>query len=131
MTIDQRFALRQIGFACLLISVTAMAVIAAPPENIAPQAKIAASSQFSTDYVAALVADNQIPGPMSHADVGKAWCAQGNQHPRGVQLTFTWPAPMHVSELVYFGRTAFEWQENWKDYELRDVAGGPVLAKGQ
>ncbi len=128
MRIDQRFTVQTIVLAWLLVGVAAAA---APADNIAPQAQITASSQFSTDYVAAQVADNQIPGPMSHADVGKAWCAQGNQHPRGVQLTFTWPAPVRVSELVYFGRTAFEWQENWKDFELRDVPGGPVLAKGQ
>ena len=55
---------------------------------------------------------------MSCADVGRAWCAQGNNHPHGVTLTFTWPEPVAVAELVYFGRTAWQWEENWKNYEV-------------
>ena len=33
-------------------------------------------------------------------------------------LTFQWPQPVAVAELVYFGRTAWQWEENWKNYEV-------------
>jgi hypothetical protein len=101
------------------------------PTNLALQARIAASSQYSAAYDAQQLADGHVPAAMSHADVGKAWCAQGNHHPQGVRLTFDWAAPVHVAELVYFGRTAWQWEENWRDYELRDGADDKLLAAGQ
>ena len=124
-----RTATGGILFAWLLAGIPSLA--AAPPENLAPQATISATSHYSARYVAQLVADNQIPGPMSHADEGKAWCAQGNRHPQGVRLTFTWPAPVRVAELVYYGRTAFQWEENWKEYEVLSDPEAPAIASGQ
>lgn len=100
-------------------------------ENLARTATITASSEFSDQYQGKFVADESIPDAMSYADVGKAWCVQGNQHPRGVLLTFAWPEPVTVAELAYFGRTAWQWEENWKDYEVYlDDASHPV-ASGQ
>jgi hypothetical protein len=102
---------------------------AAPPENLAPRATITASSAHSGQYAGKLVADGVVPDAMRQADVGRAWCAQGNNHPNGVTLTFTWPEPVGVAELVYFGRTAWQWEENWKDYEVYiDSVEEPVAA---
>lgn len=134
MCIQRRAAYRAVVFAGV---VTVMSVCgasagrSASPENIASKAKISATSVHSADYAAQRVADGRIPGPMSHADVGKAWCAKGNQHPDGVRLTFKWPAPVRVAELVYYGRTAWQWEENWKEYELRAAGDSAVLATGQ
>ncbi len=99
-------------------------------ENLAPQARIVANSTFSSQYMGQLVADGNIPAAMSGADAGKAWCAQGNQHPQGVRLTFTWPSPVQVAELVYYGRTAFQWVENWKDFELMADTQSEAIMKG-
>ena len=102
---------------------------AAAPENLAPRTTITASSTFSDQYVGKLVADGVVPAAMSCADIGRAWCAQGNNHPNGVTLTFTWPEPVAVAELVYFGRTAWQWEENWKNYEVYiESAEKPVTA---
>jgi hypothetical protein len=84
---------------------------AAPPKNLARTAAITASSEFSRDYAAANVADGHIPGPMSHADVGKAWATKAKHT---ATLTFEWPEPVTVAEIVYWGRTAWEWEENFK-----------------
>ena len=100
-------------------------------ENLAPQAKIVASSQFNDQYVGQLVADGKIPPAMSAADVGKAWCAKGNQHPQGVQLTFAWPAPVRIAEVVYYGRTSFQWEENWKNYELWADSQAAAIVQGE
>jgi hypothetical protein len=99
-------------------------------ENLARTAAISASSEFSGDYVARHVADGHIPGAQSGADVGKAWCAKGNHHPGGVTLTFAFPDAVEIAEAVYFGRTAFEWQENWKDYEVFVDGGETAVAGG-
>ena len=100
-------------------------------ENLAPQAKIVASSQLNDQYVGQLVADGNIPPAMSGADVGKAWCAKGNLHPQGVQLTFTWPAPVQIAEVVYYGRTSFQWEENWKNYELWADSQTSAIVQGE
>jgi hypothetical protein len=126
-----------LAFGLLLVGRIPLSGDQAPPpeaqENLALRATITASSEHSEQYRARFVANSVVPGAMSHADVGKAWCAQGNHHPQGVYLTFTWPEPVTVAELAYFGRTAFQWEENWKDYEVyvdesdRPVAGGQLL----
>ena len=97
-------------------------------ENLALRAKIQATSVFNSEYAAERVADGVIPAAMSKADVGKAWCAQGNRHPDGVSLSMEWPQPVEVKEIVYYGRTAWEWEENWRRYEVYlDQQGKPVL----
>lgn len=100
-------------------------------ENLAPRARVTATSEHSASYTAKLVADGQVPGAMSHADPGKAWCALGNEHPQGVWLTFTWPEPVCVAEIVYYGRTAFQWEENWKDYEVHVSSDTEPVLRGQ
>jgi len=87
-------------------------------ENLALRAEFHASSVYSGDYTPEHVADGVIPAAMSHADVGKAWCARGNQHPGGVSLSMEWPQPVDVAEVVYYGRTAWQWEENWRKYEV-------------
>ncbi len=67
---------------------------AGQPENLAPLATITASSVHNEQYLGKLVADGAIPNAMSHADIGRAWCARGNSHPQGVTLTFRWPEPV-------------------------------------
>jgi len=115
----------------LLGALAAARTVAAPLENLAPKAKAAATSEFSADYVARFAIDGKIPGAMSRADVGKAWAVQGTTHGGGAALTLQWPRPVTIAEVVYYGRTAWEWVENWKDYELYlDDAGTPV-AKGR
>ena len=88
------------------------------PANLALEAEASASSEYSRDYSARFACDGKIAGPMGGADVGKAWAAMGNAHPKGVTFTLKWPVPVTVGEVVYYGRTAFQWQENWKSYEL-------------
>jgi len=104
---------------------------AAALENAALRATITASSAFSAEYLGKFVADGVVPDPMGAADAGRAWCAQGNNHPHGVTLTFRWPEPVTVAELAYFGRTAFQWEENWKDYAVYIASADQPVATGQ
>ena len=103
----------------------------AKPVNVAPAAEIRVSSAHSDSYLGKFVADGAIPAAMSHGDVGRAWCALGNNHPQGVSLTFVWKEATPIAELVYFGRTAFEWEENWKDYEVYVDGQVKPIASGQ
>jgi len=76
------------------------------------------------------VADGIIPEAGKRTSAGKEWAAKGNHHPRGVELTMTWEAPVDISEIVYYGRTSFA-VEAFKDCEVYlDDAKSPV-AKGR
>ncbi len=98
------------------------------PVNLAPKAKITADSEYSGSYLARFVADGQIPPAGSGADVGKVWAVKGGTHSKGATLTFAWSEPVVIAEIVYYGRTAFLPNENWKDYQvLLDGAAKPVL----
>ena len=89
------------------------------PENLARKAKATASSEYSNSYVARFACDGKIPAAGDRADVGKAWVAKGSRHPGGVLYTLEWAEPVTVAETVYYGRTSFDTNENWKDYEVR------------
>jgi len=124
---------QKLGVASLVACLLACGIAAADdvPGNLGPRAKVSVSSAYSDDYQAKNLVDGQIPAPMSREDVGKAWCAKGNQHPGGVTVGFEWAEPVAVGAVVYYGRTAFHWGENFKDYEITlDGAAKPV-AKGQ
>jgi hypothetical protein len=98
------------------------------PENLAPKARITADSEHNAQYKAQFVADGHIPREGGRNDAGKAWCVKGATHRGGATLTFEWPEPVKIAEVVYYGRTAFETGENWKDYEVvLDGAARPVL----
>ena len=100
------------------------------PENLALKAQVSASSELDPQYAAQLACDGVIPQAMSHADEGNAWCASGNYHPDGVLFTLIWHEPVHVAEIVYYGRTAFDWRENWRDFEIYVDDGSEAVVKG-
>jgi len=100
------------------------------PENIALKATVTADSQHSSTYLATFVADGKIPEIGGCNSGGKEWAAKGSAHPNGVTLTFNWPAPVTVAQVVYYGRTSYA-VECFKGYEVFiDDAAKPV-ATGQ
>ena len=105
--------------------VPALAGAAQAPENLARKAKAHASSEFSAQYAAQLACDGVIPVPAAQDDVGRVWAAKGADHPNGVLFTLEWPQPVTVAEVVYYGRTGWVWEENWRDYELYVGAAEP------
>jgi len=101
------------------------------PVNIAPKATIIATSVHSGSYLGKFVADGRIPKAGSKNDFNQAWAVNGNTHRNGAELLFKWPGQVTAAEIVYFGRTAWLPDENWKDYEVYlDSVKKPCL-KGQ
>ena len=90
----------------------------ANPENLALKATATATSAYSQAYLAQFVCDDNIPGALSRQDLNMAWAAKGNHHAQGVSLTLTWQQPVTIAELVYYGRTGWDYNENFKDYAL-------------
>ena len=69
-------------------------------------AVLVGNAVIGPEETARLVADGKIPAVGRCDGGGKEWAARGNEHPKGVTLTFAWPAPVTVAEVVYFGRTS-------------------------
>ena len=99
------------------------------PENLAPKAKITASSEHSDPYKAENVADGEIPDTGSRADQGHAWCVRGRAVGNRGELTLTWAKPVEIAELLLFARTSYG-MECFKDYEVVVDGGSEVVVSG-
>jgi hypothetical protein len=104
---------------------------AAMPENIAPQAKVWASSEHNASYQARFAVDGRIPAAgTGAADRGHAWAVLRSKSGDRAEFSLQWPAPVEVAEIVCWGRTAWSLGECWHDYEVYlDQAKQPA-AKG-
>lgn len=100
-----------------LLALLTGTLLAQEPVNLAPLARVTASGRFNEAYDAQHVADGKIPGAGSQADVGAAWCLPQAQSAKA-SLTFEWPSPVTVAEVVYYGRTAWLWNENFRRVQL-------------
>jgi hypothetical protein len=97
------------------------------PENLAPRARISASSEFGPQYRARFAADGKIAEENSGGDAGNAWAVKGDTHREGADLVFEWDAPVRVAQVVYYGRTAFGANECWREVKvLLDGAAEPA-----
>jgi len=107
-----------------------------PPEwaakNVASKATVTASSEADPQNAARGVADGRIAAPGAKFDLDMAWAAAmvkpPYSFPEGITLSFAWEQRVPVAEVVYYGRTAWLWTENFKNYELYlDDAAAPAV----
>ncbi len=119
---------RLILFLCFLCILWPISGIAAPASaadnpNLAPLAEITASVAADA---AAKVADGLVPALGSRDERGRAWMGNDKEFP--TSLVFTWPAPVTVSTVVYYGRTPWWGFQVFKDYAVYlDDAETPVV----
>lgn len=104
------------------------AIAAQEPANLAPLARVTGSGRLNEAYDAPLVADGRIPAAGCRSDAGSAWCLPQASAAKS-SLTFEWPAPVTVSEVVYYGRTAWLWNENFRRVQVGWAGDGaaPVV----
>lgn len=100
------------------------------PPNLAEAANISATSEYSRAYQARFVADGHVPLTRGHDDLSRAWCVNGNTHRAGAEIVFEWPGKVLVSEVIYYGRTAWFLEECWKGYELLVDGQAEAIASG-
>ena len=113
----------------IVITIPAMAKDS-PPENLALKATATATSEYSNAYLAKFACDDTLPPALSRQDLQTAWAAKGNKHPKGVSFTLAWQQPVIVAEIVYYGRTGWDYNENFKDYEIFIGESPDVVTKG-
>ena len=109
----------------------AEAAATALPENLAVKAKVAASSEFGGSYLARFAIDGRVPAAGSNADTGQVWAVEGAAAAGKGEFTLQWPQPVTVAEIVYYGRTAWQMPECWKDYEVYLDGAAVPAARGQ
>jgi mono/diheme cytochrome c family protein len=107
-----------LGAVGLLLAYAGRAAAPPAPENLARRATASATSEYSGAYLAAFAVDGKVPGGGSQADTNQAWCVNGATHGKGADLTLTWPEPVTVAQVVYYGRTAWFAEECWSDCTL-------------
>ena len=107
---------------CVLLTITCVWVRASAaadePINMAPKAKVWASSQYSDSWAAKYAIDERVPKEGAGSDAGQAWACNGAEAGDKAEFTLQWPQPVEVAEIVYWGRTGSLLSESWKDYEL-------------
>ncbi len=108
----------------------AYACCAAEPVNLAPRARIAASSEYSADYEARYAVDGQIPDAGSRDDLRRAWCVKGDTAQGRGEFTLTWPEPVPVAQIVFFARTGWLMDDTFKDYEVYLGEAAEPVARG-
>jgi len=106
------------------VALCAGSAFAAENPNLAPRAAITASHE-ARPGAAAAVADGLVPAAGSRDDRRSVWMVDAKDLP--ASLVFTWPEPVTVSTVVYYGRTAWGF-EVFKDYAVYvDDAATPVV----
>ena len=104
-----------------ILGTSGISGLAAPadgPVNLALQAKVSASSEYSTDYAARWAIDGKVPDAEGQDDAKKAWAGNGAKEAGRGEFTLAWPQPVNVAEIVYFGRTGWSMLDTFKDYEV-------------
>ena len=98
-----------IGF---LAAVAGPCAAGALPVNLAPKAKVSASSQFSDAYGPAMAINNVIPGEFRQ---DQDWAVKAVQTG---WFTLEWERPVEAAQVVYYARVTSPLTESFKDYEV-------------
>ena len=106
--------------AVLAVGSTGAAGADAIPGNLAPKAKVTASSQFSGEYGPSLAINGGVPGG--------DWAVRGTQDG---YFTLRWDKPVEAAQIIYWARMTSDLLECFKAYEVYlDDAKTPA-AKGR
>jgi len=107
------------------------AIAADKPQNLALRATVVADSEYNAGHAVIRVRDGKIAEPMGRNDSGASWVVKGTTHRDGATVTMEWAAAVTIGEVVYYGRTGFDWAEIFRSCEIYlDDAAEPV-AKGK
>ena len=102
-----------------------MAGADAMPENLAPQAKVSASSQFSDAYRPQMAVSGAMP---SEFQQGGDWAVKAAQDGH---FTLEWPKPIDAAQIVYYARATSPLLECFKDYEVYLNDGKKPIVRGR
>jgi hypothetical protein len=124
--VQERF--RAIALSALILGGIATMACAqtATRNNLASQAVMSASGSLSEQYIGKYTATGHIPPAGSRNDAGKAWCIPQDQAD-GATLTYKWEQAVTVREIVYYGRTAWRLDENYRRVSISTAIDQPQI----
>ena len=122
--------LMAVRYAALILFVLAGAVLpanGAALENLAPKARVSATSEAGETNLARFAIDGRIPPEGSmFADGYASWAVNGKATGNKGSFILEWTEPVTAAEIIYYGRTAWG-KECFKDYEVTlDDAKAPA-----
>ncbi|MFV1967597.1 MAG: hypothetical protein ACC628_19380 [Pirellulaceae bacterium] len=82
------------------------------PDNLAPQASVSASSQFSDAYRPEMAVSGVVP---SEFQQDSDWAVRATQTGH---FTFQWEKPVSATQIIYYARVTSPLLECFKDYEV-------------
>ena len=92
------------------------------PENLAPLAKVSASSVFSDAYRPEMAVSGVVPSVFTQ---DSDWCVKATQTG---SFTLQWEKPVDATQIIYYARVTSPLVECFKDYRvLLDDAGVVVV----
>ncbi len=83
------------------------------PKNVAPKARVSASSQFSEEYRAEKAISGAIPSEFQRD--GRDWAVHGTQ---SAWFELNWDEPVEAAQVIYFARTTSPFLECFKNYQV-------------
>ena len=98
--------------AVLVIVASGEASANEPPENLAPQARVSASSQFSDAYRPEMATSGVLP---SEFQQDSDWAVKATQNGH---FTLEWDKPVEATQIIYYARVTSPLVECFKDYEI-------------
>ena len=108
--------------ATVLVGATGITVAGEMPENLAPRAKVSASSEFSAQYRTQNAISGNIP---SQFQEDSDWAVKGTQDGH---FTLRWAKPVEAAQIIYYARVTSSLLECFKDYEVYlDDAAKPIV----
>jgi hypothetical protein len=96
----------------LVICLGSLVVAGELPVNLAPQAKVSASSQFSDAYRPAMAVNNVIPSEFRQ---DQDWAVKATQTG---WFTLQWDQAVEACQLIYYARVTSPLTESFKDFEV-------------
>jgi len=117
---------------CLLLAVVSSEKpgLAAGKENLARKATVSATSTHDNRFLPKFAVDGVVPDCACRDDeIGRAWCVLKRKTGDSADFVLQWKQPIDVSEIVYFGRTAWMMTECFRDFEVYlDDARQPAVS---
>jgi len=114
----------------LILSAIGCSATAATVRNLAPKAKVSATSEAGESNLARFAVDGRIPAAGTwFADYRSSWAANGKATGNKGSFVLEWPKSVTAAEIIYYGRTAWGF-ECFKDYEVYLDRAKQPAAKG-
>jgi len=98
--------------------------------NLAATATVTASSE-QPHLPATAVADGRICRPNAMLGEFGSWAVVGETAKGKAEISFAWPQPTTVAEVVYVGRCAWGDGETFREYEIRAEGRAEPVARGE